>query len=134
MAPNPGLELALVKQKSPKHRTGLLRVTRTYEIASSRPNACKETVIKISERISPRNHVGKFAQTEARIEFGRGSECPVSYNVTKGQSEDIDRYHSRNEFLRTEAKADCSPKLKQMVASSELFGEVASLMRRTRRL
>ena len=83
--------------------------------------------MKISERISPRNHVGKFAQTEARIEFGRGSECPVSYNVTEGQSEDMDRYHSRNEFLGTEAKADCSPKLKQMVASSELFGEVASL-------
>ena len=38
----------------------------------------------------------------------------------------MDRYPSRNE-LGTETKADCSPKLKQMVASSELFGEVASL-------
>ena len=50
-----------------------------YQIASSRPNACKETVMNISERISPPNHVGKFAETEARIEFGRGSEYPVSY-------------------------------------------------------
>ena len=38
----------------------------------------------------------------------------------------MDRYLSRNE-LGTEAKADGSPKLKLMVASSELFGKVASL-------
>ena len=34
----------------------------------------------------------------------------------------MDRYPSRNEL-----GTDCSPKLKQIVASSELFGEVASL-------
>jgi len=64
-------------------------------------------------------------KTEARVEFGRDSEYPVSYNVTKGQTGEMSRHLSRNE-LAIEAKADCRPKPKQMVDSPELFGEVAS--------
>ena len=103
-----------VKAASPDSAYGTAVRVKT----NCRPIEPDETVTKTSERIS--------AKTEARLEFGHGSEYPVSYNETRGQSEDLDRYLSRNE-LGTEAKADGGPKLKLMVASSELFGEVASL-------